>query len=75
MGKTEKNAIMNNFIFSNFNYYPLAWHFRFCQFSEKIKSIQKCCLVLNDHENNYATLLKKNNTNTIEIEIMLIQIS
>ena len=30
MGKTEKNAIINNSIYSNFNYCPLVWHF--CSF-------------------------------------------
>ena len=41
MSKTEKNIITNNFICSNFNYYPLVWHFCSCQSSKKIESIQK----------------------------------
>ena len=61
MDKTEKNAIINNFIYSNCNYCPLIWHFCSFQSSNKIESIQKRCLilVLNDYESDYATLLKK----------------
>ena len=70
MGKTEKNAIINNFIYSNYNYCHLVWHFCSCQSSKKIESTQKCCLrlVLNDCESDYATLLKKKNTTTIQIK-------
>ena len=31
MGKSEKEAIINNFILSNFNYCPLVWHFSSCE--------------------------------------------
>ena len=60
IGKLRK-CCKNNFIYSNFRYYPLAWHFCSCQSSKKIESIQKPCLrlVLNDCESGYATLLKK----------------
>ena len=55
--KTEKNAIINNFIYSNFNFCPLLWHFCSCQSFKKIDSFQKHCLrpVLNDYESDYAT--------------------
>ena len=70
--KTEKNAMVDNFTYSNFNYCSLAWHFCSFQSSKKIESIQKCYLrlVLNYYKNDYATLLKKNNTTTKEIKIL-----
>ena len=27
VGKEKKEALINSFIFSNFNHYPLVWHF------------------------------------------------
>ena len=70
MGKTEKIFIINNFTYFSFNYYPLVWRFCSCQSSKKIENIQKHCLrfVLNDHESDNATLLKKKNTTTMEIK-------
>ena len=69
-GQNCKNAIINKFIYSNFNYCPLVWHFCSCQSSKKIESIQKrgLRLGLNDYEIDYATLLKKNNTPTMKIK-------
>ena len=69
-GQNCKNAIINKFIYSSFNYCPLVWHFCSCQSSKKIESIQKRCLRLglNDYEIDYATLLKKNNTPTMKIK-------
>ena len=39
IGKTEKNAVINNFIDSCFNYCSLVWHFCSCQHSKKIENI------------------------------------
>ena len=44
MGKSEKEAIINSFILSNFNYCPLVWHFSSCESIRKIEKIQKRCL-------------------------------
>ena len=44
MGKSEKEAIINSFILSNFNYFPLVWHFSSCESMRKIEKIQKRCL-------------------------------
>ena len=41
MGKSEKEAVTNNFILSNFNYCPLVWHFNSCESIKKIEKIQK----------------------------------
>ena len=50
MGKPEKVAIVNSFIYANFNYCPLAWRFSTCESIRKIEKIQKRCLriVLDD---------------------------
>ena len=38
MRKTEKVAIVNSFIYANFNYSPLVWHFSTCEYqSEKLR--------------------------------------
>ena len=39
MGKEQKEALINSFIFSNFNYCPLVWHFCSCRSSQKIENI------------------------------------
>ena len=69
MLKAEKEAIINSFILSNFNYCPLVWHLSSCKSIRKIEKIQKRCLriVLNDYECNYETLLRNSNKPTMEI--------
>ena len=69
MGKSEKEAVINNFILSNFNYCPLVWHFNSCESIRKIEKIQKRYLriILNDYESDYKTLLRYSNKPTIEI--------
>ena len=34
-GKEQEESIINSFIFSNFNYYPLIWSLCFCESSQK----------------------------------------
>ena len=67
--KSEKEATINSFILSNFNYRPLVWHFSSCESIRKIEKIQKHYLriILNDYENDYETLLPNSNKPTIEI--------
>ena len=69
MGKSEKEAIINSFILSNFNYCPLVWHFSSCESIRKIEKIQKRCLriILNDYKSDYETLLRNDNKPTMEI--------
>ena len=52
MEKSEKEAIINSFILSNFNYCPLVWHFSSCESIRLIEKIQKRCLriILNDQK-------------------------
>ena len=39
IGKLEEISIVNSFIYANFNYCPLAWHFATCEPIRKIKNI------------------------------------
>ena len=34
--KSEKLAIVNSFIYANFNYYPLVWQFSACELLRKM---------------------------------------
>ena len=56
----EMEILINSFIYSNFNYCPLVWHFRSCKSRAKIEKIHKRCLrmILNDNTSDYETLLE-----------------
>ena len=70
MGNKDKIAMVNSFVYSNFNYCPLVWHFYSCESSQKIEKVRKRSLrlVLDDFESDYGNLSKKNGTTTIEIK-------
>ena len=61
LGFKEKEVFLNNsFVYSNFDYCPLVWHF--CSSKNCIEKIKEGALRLlhNDFVNsNYAELLKK----------------
>ena len=62
--------MINSFVYYNFNYCPLIWHFSSRESSQKIGKIQKRCLrlELDDYESDYGNLIKKNGTTTMEIK-------
>ena len=70
MGKPEKVAIVNSFIYANFSYCPFVWHFSTRESIRKIEKIQKRCLriVLDDYDSDYDALLRKSGKVTIEIK-------
>ena len=70
MGKEQKEALINSFTFSNFNYCPLVWHFCSCKSSREIEKIQLRCLrtIYNDYSSDYETLLKLSQKTSIEIK-------
>ena len=41
MGKPDKVAIVNSFIYANFNYCSLVWHLVFVNRSEKLRKSKK----------------------------------
>ena len=61
MGNKEKIAMVNSFVYSNFGYCPLVWHFCSCESSQKIGKIQKLCLrlELDDYESDHGNLIKR----------------
>ena len=67
MGNKGKTAMINSFVYSNFNYCPLVCYFCSCEFSQKNRKNPKRCLrlVLDDYESNYGNLIKKNGTITM----------
>ena len=75
MGKEQKEALINSFIFSNFNYCPLVWHFCSCKSSQKIEKIQLRCLriIYNDYSSDYQTLLNRSQKPSMEIKRLFIK--
>ena len=41
MGYKEKKNLIDSFVYANFNYSPLAWHFCPAKLLRKIEKIQK----------------------------------
>ena len=70
MRKSEKVTIVNSFIYRNFNYCPLVWHFSTCESIRKIEKIEKCCLRIefDDYDSDYDVLLRKSGKVTMEIK-------
>ena len=60
MGQKEKETIINTFVYSNFNYGSLIWHFCNKNSQNKIERIQERCLKVlsNDYTSNYEELLE-----------------
>ena len=70
IGLEERKILINSFIYANFNYCPLVWHFSFRKSTYKIENIQKRALrfLLNNYSSDYKTLLKKSNKSTMEVK-------
>ena len=66
----KKKALIETFVFSNFNYCPLVWHFISVSSTNKIESTQKRALRLlyNDYAITYDSLLAKANKPSMEIK-------
>ena len=66
----EMEILMNSFIYSNFSYCPLVWHFSSCKSTAKIEKIHKRCLrmILNDNTSDYQALLEKSKKPSMEIK-------
>ena len=70
IGNKEMEILINSFIYSNFNYYPLVWHFSSCKSTAKIEKIHKRCLrmILKDNTSDYQALLEKSKKPSMEIK-------
>ena len=65
----KKKALIEAFVFSNFNNCPFVWHFNSMRSTGKIESIQKRALRLpyNDYTSTYDSLLAKVNKPSMEL--------
>jgi len=70
LGFEERKILVNSFIYANFNYCPLVWHFSSKKSINKIENIQKRALrfLLDDNSSSYETLLKKTDKCTMEVK-------
>ena len=70
LGKSEKTAVVNSFIYANLYYCSLVWHFCSCTSTKKIEKIQKRWLriLLDDYESYYDALFEKNGKSMMEIK-------
>ena len=61
IGFEERKILISSFIFANFNYSSLVWHFSSKISINKCENIQERPLrfLLNDHSSGYETPLKK----------------
>ena len=67
-GHKEKEATINTFVHSNFNYGCLIWHFSSKKSQNKVEKIHERSLkfLLNDYLSNYAELLEKSTSVSME---------
>ena len=70
IGNKEMEILINDFIYSNFNYCPIVWYFSSCKLTVKIKKIHRRCLrmILNDNTSDYQTLLENSKKTSMEIK-------
>ena len=68
MGSKEKEVLFDSFVYSNFNYCPLVWHFCSYKSLYKIEKKQERALRLlhNDFASDYSELLKKSGKATVK---------
>ena len=61
--------MVQSFVFSNFNYYPLVWFFSSARSMEKIEKIQERALrfLYDDHDSSYRDLLCKSQKCTMHV--------
>ena len=64
-----KNILIQSFIYANFNYCPLIWHFSSSKSLQKIESLQKRALrfLYDDKQSSYNALLAKGGKTTMNI--------
>ena len=66
----EKKALIEAFVYLNFKYCPLVWHFTSMRSINKIESIHKRVirLLYNDYTSTYVSFLAKTNKPSMEIK-------
>ena len=61
--------MLNSFVYSNFNYCPIVWHFCSAKLVEKMEKIQERDLriLYNDFFRDYESILNKCGKSTMEV--------
>ena len=69
IGFTEKEVLVQSFVDSNFNYFPLVWYFSSSKSLQKIERIQERALrfLYNDNKNSYDELLTWSKKCTMQV--------
>ena len=69
MGFKEKEILLNSFVYSNFDYCPIVWHFCSAKLVEKMAKIQERALriLYNDFFRDYESILNKCGKSTMEV--------
>ena len=62
--------MLNSFVYSNFNYCPLEWHFCSANSVKKIENIQERALKIlyNDFSSYFESILNKSGKSTMEVK-------
>ena len=77
LGKKEKEILKNSFVYSNFNYGPVIWHFTTRKGINKIEKVQERSLkfILNDYDKTYFQLLDISKKPSMEVKRLRILIT
>ena len=69
IGFSEREILVQSFVYSNFNYCPLVWYFSSAKSLQKIEKIQERALrfLYNDHRSSYSELLEKSERCTMHV--------
>ena len=69
IGFSEREILVQSFVYSNFNYCPLVWYFSSAKSLQKIEKIQERALrfLYNDHRSSYSELLEKSGRCTMHV--------
>ena len=70
LGFKETEVLINSFVYANFNYCPLIWHFCSSKSIRKIEQIQirRLRTLYNDFGGDYKTLLDKSGERSIDVK-------
>ena len=70
LGHEERCVLVNSFIYSNFNYFPLVLMFSSKRSLNKMENLQKRALrfILDDYTSSYELLLEKSGKSIINLE-------
>ena len=72
IGFEERKTLVQSFVYSNFNYCPLEWHFSSAKSLQKVERIQERALRLlfNDNSSSYEELLTKSGKNYTHVSLL-----